>query len=100
MVAKTTAKRKRWFIERCERGCQICGAKRPSRKKHALQWSHIVSRKDGGGDTQVNCLAICPNCSDVFDLVLKPAIYEALKRFSDGKVPESWRDGEGRLSES
>lgn len=98
MVAKTTAKKKRWFIERCEKGCQICCAKRPSRKNYGLQFSHIVSRKDGGRDTQVNCLVLCPNCSDSFDLILKPAVYEALKKLTKGKAPESWRDGEGRLS--
>lgn len=97
MVAKTTAKRSRWFIERCKKGCQICGSKRPSRKNYGLQWSRIVSKKDGGGDTEVNFLAICPTWSDSFDLVLKPAIYESLNQFTDGNVPESWEDGEGRV---
>lgn len=99
MGARTSAKRSLWFTERCKKGCQICGSKRPSRTNCGLQWSHIVSRKDGGGDTKVNCLAICPTCSDSFDLILKPAIYEALKEFANGEVPESWKGGEGRLSE-
>lgn len=99
MGAKTSAKRSRWFEERCKDGCQICGSRRPGLKNCGLQWSHIISKMDGGGDNQVNCLALCPTCSDSFDLVMKPAIYDALKHYRDGKVPESWKSGEGRLSE-
>lgn len=100
MVAKTTAKRKKWFVDLCEKGCQICGIKFPNLKNNGLQWSHIVSTTVGGRDTKDNCLALCPNCETSFDIVVKPAIYRALMELAGGKVPENWKEGEGRRSGS
>ena len=94
-----SANDKKWFSERCEQGCEICGRKLPRRKNHGMKVSHIVSKKDGGSDRKGNILALCPTCADSFDLVLKPALYEALSTVNGGKVPKSWRDGESRTSE-
>ncbi len=98
MAAKSTAKDKKWFIELCDKGCQICGVKFPNQKNNGIQFSHIISKKDNGKDEQINCMALCPNCSSAFDLVIKPAIYAAVKKFNNKTVPESWKDGEGRRS--
>jgi 5-methylcytosine-specific restriction endonuclease McrA len=98
MVAKPTAKKKKWFVDRCEEGCQICGTKFPHLKNNGLQFSHIISPKDGGSDEEINCLALCPNCSTAFDVILKPAIYKALDKLSTRRIPESWEKGEGRKS--
>jgi len=99
-MAKTAAKRKKWFVDLCEKGCQICGIKFPNLKNNGLQWSHIVSIKMGGRDTKGNCLALCPNCETSFDVIAKPAIYRALMEFTGGKVPENWEHGEGRAEQS
>ncbi len=97
MAAKSTSKKKRWFVELCENGCQICGTKFHGQKKNGLKFAHIISKKiDNGTDEKVNCLALCPNCADVFDVVIKPAIYDALEKFNNKTVPASWKDGEGR----
>lgn len=96
MVAKITAKRKKWFIELCEKGCQICGIKLPG-LNNGLEFSHIVSKNDGGSDREINCLVLCPNCAYSFDYILKPALYNTLKELKNGKVPKSWKDAEGRI---
>lgn len=99
MAAKQTAKEKKWFIDLCGKGCQICGSKFPNLKHNGLKFSHIISKKvDNGTDEKENCLALCPNCADVFDVVMKPAIYLALEKFNNKIVPESWKTGEGRKS--
>ena len=99
MAAKSTAKDKKWFVDLCEKGCQICGAKFPNMKNNGLHWSHIISKKDGGNDEEVNCMALCPNCSFTFDLVIKPTIYMAVEKFNNSRtVPESWKNGENRKS--
>ncbi len=36
MVAKPAAKKKKWFVDRCEDGCQICGTKFPHLKNNGL----------------------------------------------------------------
>jgi len=97
MVAKPTAKRRKWFVERCEKGCEMCGGKFPNIKNNGLRFSHIISKKSGGNDAQANCLVLCPSCALSFDLVVKPAIYKALTEISKGKGPKSWEDGEGRI---
>ncbi len=99
MAAKSTAKDKKWFVDLCEQGCQICGAKFPNLKNNGLKFSHVVSKKiDKGTDEKVNCLALCPNCADVFDIVIKPAIYDALEKLNNKTVPDSWKNGENRKS--
>ena len=98
-MVKPTAKKKMWFVDRCKGGCQICGTKIPHLKNNGLQWSHIISSTiDGGSDEEINCLALCPNCSVAFDVILKPAIYKALDKLNNGIIPESWENGEGRKS--
>ena len=96
MAAKSTAKKKKWFVDRCEDGCQICGTKFPHLKNNGLQWSHIISPNDGGSDEEINCLVLCSNCSVAFDVILKPSIYGALNKLNCRIVPDSWENGEGR----
>lgn len=93
MAAKPTAKKKKWFIDLCKNGCQFCGVKRPMLKNNGLEWSHIISKNDGGSDVEINCLALCPNCSLTFDRILKPTIYNALDKLNNRLVPESWETG-------
>lgn len=95
-MVKPTAKTKKWYVDRCEYGCQICGTTFPHLKNNGLQWSHIISQNDGGSDEEINCLVLCPNCSVAFDVILKPAIYKALDKFYCGMMPKSWENGEGR----
>ena len=100
-MSKSTAKKKRWFRKLCKDGCQICAIKFPSMPSNGLQFAHIVSPTlDKGGDSRDNCLVLCPNCEKSFDIVVKQGIYRALKRHTWGKVPESWKHGEGRASET
>lgn len=96
MAAKPTAKKKKWFVDLCDNGCQICGRKFPYLKNNGLEWSHIISKKDGGKDEEINCLALCRNCSVSLDVIIKPAIFNALDKLNERKVPESWENGEGR----
>ena len=98
MAAKTTAKKKKWFIDLCDGGCQICGTKLPHLNNYGLEWSHIISKNDGGNDEKTNCLVLCPNCSLAFDIILNPAIYSAVDKLNGKIVPESWKNGEGRKS--
>lgn len=95
-MSTETAKRSKWFRKLCEDGCQICAVKFPHLPKNGLQFAHIVSTKVGGGNARVNCLALCPNCERSFDIVIKHALYDALKTYTGGKVPENWEHGEGR----
>ena len=88
----------KWFRELCDEGCQICGTKLHG-KNNGLEWSHIISTKDGGKNEQDNCLALCPNCAYALDFVIKPAVFKAAKKYSKKKVPESWVDGEGRITQ-
>ena len=85
-----------WFRGRCESGCQVCGTKLCG-KNNGIEWSHIVNDKAGGDNKEVNCLALCPNCAYALDYVLKPAIYKALKEFTNSEVPDNWENGEGRV---
>ena len=98
-MSTSTAKKSEWFRERCEDGCQICAIKFPHLPNNGLQFAHIVSKTEGGGDSKINCLALCPNCEKSFDITVKRGVYRALKRHTNGKVPESWQHGEGRASE-
>ncbi len=96
MPAKPTAKKKKWFIELCEQGCQICGRKFPGQNNNGLEFSHIIASEDTSNDKKENCLALCPNCAFALDVVIKPSIYRALEKFNNKMVPENWKNGEGR----
>jgi len=97
MAANSIAKKRKWYIELCKGGCQLCGRKIPTLTNNGLEWSHIISKNDGGTDEQVNCLALCPTCSRAFDTVIKPALYNAFKKVSIKDMPDNWKNGEGRL---
>lgn len=98
-MSTSTAKKSEWFRDKCEHGCQICGFKlsKLDTKNRGLELAHIVSEKDGGSNEKINCLALCPNCAYSFGVVLKPAIYAAFQELQIDNVPESWKDGEGRV---
>ncbi len=99
-MSTSTAKKSKWFRKLYEDGCQICAIKFPHLPHNGLQFAHIVSKTEGGGDSKINCLALCPNCEKAFDIVVKKAIYHATLRPTKGRVPESWREGEGRAGKS
>lgn len=100
-MSKSTAKKRKWFTELCKDGCQICAIKFPDLPNNGLQFAHIVSpTRDKGGNSKENCLALCPNCEKSFDITVKKAIYHATARHTKGRVPESWRKGEGRAGKS
>jgi len=87
----STAKKSKWFRDRCELGCQICGVKFSGRKNNGLVFSHII---EDGPLKKENVLALCPNCEDSFDKTLKPALYEAITKHAGGKVPKVWGKSE------
>ena len=68
--------------------CLMCGATYP-----LPDAVHIVDEKEWksklGCDRQSNGIPLCPNCHRVFDEVLRPYLYRALKEF--GGIPESWK---------
>lgn len=74
----------------------MCGHMKPGLPSRGLNEAHIVS----GVNDEGNSLFLCKNCSDAFDLILKPAIYRALTRHNNGKVPEDWETAEGRAEGS
>ena len=49
---------------------------------------HII---DEGAEAEWNAIALCPNCSTVFDEVIRPLLYKALKEYGAKDLPASWR---------
>ncbi len=86
-MSRSTAKKKKWFVDKCKNGCQICGSRFPGRNNNGLVIGHII---ENGSDSDINCLALCPNCEKSFDIILKPILFKAIKEINDGKIPESW----------
>ena len=62
--------------------CEWCGWQSASRFA-----SHII---DEGPEKDWNALSLCPNCSSVFDEVIRPKLYLALKNFGVEELPKSW----------
>jgi hypothetical protein len=62
--------------------CEWCGWHAASRFA-----SHII---DEGPEREWNALSLCPNCSTVFDEVIRPKLYLALKYFGAAGLPNSW----------
>jgi len=48
---------------------------------------HIIDEMD---KPEVNGISLCPNCSTVFDEVLRPLLYRALKEYGCEGLPVSW----------
>lgn len=49
--------------------------------------SHII---DEGPEREWNALSLCPNCSTIFDEVIRPKLYRALKEWGAKSLPASW----------
>src|SRR3990172_11713394 len=69
--------------------CVMCG------KTYPLPDAvHIVDEKEWksrlGQDSKVNGIPLCPNCHRIFDEVLRPYLYRALKKFGAKELPNSW----------
>jgi ssDNA-binding Zn-finger/Zn-ribbon topoisomerase 1 len=62
--------------------CEWCGW--TAGRRHA---AHII---DEGKERDWNAISLCPNCSTVFDEVVRPALYRALKEWGATNLPESW----------
>src|SRR5260370_41701093 len=53
-------------------------------RRHA---AHII---DEGPEAEWNAISLCPNCSTVFDEVVRPMFYKALQEFGCVQLPQSW----------
>ncbi|MBI5241394.1 MAG: hypothetical protein HY926_13055 [Elusimicrobia bacterium] len=62
--------------------CSWCGWK--AGRRHA---AHII---DEGPERDWNALSLCPNCSTVFDEIVRPKLYKALTKFGAMGLPKSW----------
>lgn len=62
--------------------CSWCGW--VAGRRHA---AHII---DEGPETDWNAISLCPNCSTVFDEVIRPKLYNALKMYGCKGLPVSW----------
>jgi hypothetical protein len=69
--------------------CEWCGWMAASR--HA---AHIIDEKDWTAKklppSVVNAMSLCPNCATVFDDVIRPKLYAALREFGCTGLPGSW----------
>jgi len=69
--------------------CVMCGTSYP-----LPDAVHIIDEKEWKGvlgqDSKTNGIPLCPNCHRVFDEVLRPYLYRALKKFGCKKLPASW----------
>src|SRR5438105_2216298 len=74
-----------------QRPCAWCGW--TAGRRHA---AHII---DEGPEAEWNAISLCPNCSTVFDEVVRPKFYEALKEWGCQKLPTSWRK-DNKISET
>ena len=63
--------------------CLWCGWQ--AGRRHA---AHII---DEGPEEEWNAISLCPNCSTVFDDVVRPVLYLALSKFGCEGLPASWR---------
>lgn len=70
--------------------CVMCGTAYP-----LPDAVHIIDEKEWkarlGQDSQVNGIPLCPNCHRVFDEVLRPYLYKALKTFGAKELPDTWK---------
>jgi len=69
--------------------CVMCG------KQYPLPDAvHIIDEKEWkerlDQDSKINGMPLCPNCHRVFDEILRPYLFRALKEFGCKKLPVSW----------
>ena len=62
--------------------CAWCGW--TAGRRHA---AHII---DEGPEAEWNAISLCPNCSTVFDEVVRPKFYKALQEYGCTNLPHSW----------
>jgi len=68
----------------------MCGGRFPlPEAAHIIDFSEWKERI--GSDRQVNGIPLCPNCHKVFDEVLRPYLYNALKHFGIDGLPDCWK---------
>jgi len=70
--------------------CVMCGTIFP-----LPEAAHIIDEKEWTArleaDRQKNGIPLCPNCHKIFDEVLRPYLYGALKLFGARRIPKCWR---------
>jgi len=71
--------------------CEWCGWS--AGRRHA---AHII---DEAEHPDWNGLCLCPNCATVFDEVIRPKLYRALKEYGAMGLPESWKK-DNKISEA
>src|SRR5438874_1130266 len=70
--------------------CAWCGW--TAGRRHA---AHIIDERP---DEEWNAISLCPNCSTVFDEVVRPKFYRALQEFGCVQLPPSWKK-DNKISE-
>ena len=69
--------------------CVMCGCKYP-----LPDAAHIIyekeCKKQKGNDSKVNGIPLCPSCHRVFDEILRPYLYKALREFGAKDLPKCW----------
>ena len=74
-----------------QRPCAWCGW--IAGRRHA---AHII---DEGPEKEWNAISLCPNCATVFDEVVRPKFYQALKEWGCPRLAASWRK-DNKISEA
>lgn len=74
--------------------CEWCGWQ--AGRRHA---AHIIDEEKNTGKGHWNALSLCPNCSTIFDEIIRPKLYKALNEYGATGLPESWRK-DNKISEA
>ncbi len=67
----------------------IAGSRHVAHIIDGKDWKTHKKVKDGEADW--NALPLCPNCATIFDDVVRPKLYRALKEFGCKNLPGSWK---------
>jgi hypothetical protein len=74
--------------------CEWCGWKAGRR-----QAAHIIDEVKSAGVGRWNAISLCPNCATVFDEIVRPKLYKALREYGATGLPLSWRK-DNKISEA
>jgi len=66
-----------------EKGCEFCGAKVPAQDYFGLEHAHIIS-STYAPEHRWNVLMLCGSCHHIFDKVVKPRVFSALRIAATG----------------